>query len=343
MTISVSTAPIPAVPVTAAKLPLGEKLAPVAANFLAALESAQKPVVAKPKPVRVEKAALQTKESDPTISAPVPVLEQIAEVLAFGPPDAPIEGAPQQIAPELPQNPLAPKTISIKAGGPSFAKPAVPVTDSEEKPAPKPKPVLALNLSPDKPAEPQPQAEAPEPLQMPLAIAKPATSGAIVMERVPDQELNTQVAETAQPDPRPQAGHHTQAPQSVEHPSEIAPAEAPRVQPTNSKEITVRIADLHERATDVRFVERAGQVHVTVRTADAEFGRTIRSGVNDLITRLDHSGIRAELASESSNFKNDSRSSEDSQNESRQQQERRQQRKPQEWLEEFENQGGTSA
>jgi hypothetical protein len=91
----------------------------------------------------------------------------------------------------------------------------------------------------------------------------------------------------------------------------------------------------------VRFVERGGQVHVSVRTSDAEFGRTLRGGLNDLITRLDHAGIRAELSragSDSASFRNHSRSSEDEQSGSRSgrdQRQRRQTSQPETWMEEY--------
>src|SRR5262249_39755441 len=47
--------------------------------------------------------------------------------------------------------------------------------------------------------------------------------------------------------------------------------------------------------TDVRFVERAGEVHVMVRTTDTEMAQTLRGGLNDLVGRMEHTGIRAEV------------------------------------------------
>jgi hypothetical protein len=70
--------------------------------------------------------------------------------------------------------------------------------------------------------------------------------------------------------------------------------ELPRAVPASPSDITVRIPD-SERGTDVRFVERAGEVHVSVRTSDAGMAQTLRSGLNDFAARLEHGGIKAEM------------------------------------------------
>lgn len=76
----------------------------------------------------------------------------------------------------------------------------------------------------------------------------------------------------------------------LEHTAEPAPAPA-----SSSHDITIRIPDATERGTDVRFVERGGEVHVSVRTSDAQMAQTLRGGLSDFVSRLDHSGIRAEV------------------------------------------------
>jgi len=70
--------------------------------------------------------------------------------------------------------------------------------------------------------------------------------------------------------------------------------ELPRAVPASPSDITVRIPD-SARGTDVRFVERAGEVHVSVRTSDSGMAQTLRSGLNDFAARLEHGGIKAEM------------------------------------------------
>jgi hypothetical protein len=69
----------------------------------------------------------------------------------------------------------------------------------------------------------------------------------------------------------------------------------PAVAPKTNNDITVRIPDSTGQETAVRFVERAGEVHVSVRTGDAEMAQTLRGGLNDLVNRLDNGGIRTEV------------------------------------------------
>ena len=72
----------------------------------------------------------------------------------------------------------------------------------------------------------------------------------------------------------------------------IEPPAAPQ---TSTRDITVRVPDSTERGTDVRFLERAGEVHVSVRTSDPEMAQTLRGGLGDFVGRMEHTGIRAEV------------------------------------------------
>jgi hypothetical protein len=86
-------------------------------------------------------------------------------------------------------------------------------------------------------------------------------------------------------------------------PAHVEPAaEPPAEQPGSSRDITVRIPDATDRGTNVRFVERGSEVHVSVRTGDSELAQTLRSGLSDLTARLQHSGIQAEVWRPSSSF-----------------------------------------
>jgi len=130
----------------------------------------------------------------------------------------------------------------------------------------------------------------------------------------------------------------------------IDPPAAPA---TNSHDITIRIPDATEQGTAVRFVDRGGEVHVSVRTADTDMAQTLRGGLNDLVNRLEDGGIRTEVwqpGSGASTSQNDSHhpfadadGSNGRQNSSgsNSEQESRQQNKPR-WVEEFEGSIGNS-
>jgi hypothetical protein len=77
----------------------------------------------------------------------------------------------------------------------------------------------------------------------------------------------------------------------------------------SNRDITVRVSDGAEKPTDVRFVERNGEVHVSVRSADTEMAQSLRSGLNDLAGKLESAGIQTELwhgGSQSSSSQGDS-------------------------------------
>jgi hypothetical protein len=72
--------------------------------------------------------------------------------------------------------------------------------------------------------------------------------------------------------------------------------EPPATAPSGNHDITIRIPDSNtEQGTAVRFVERAGEVHVSVRTGDAEMAQTLRGGLNDLVNRLEDGGMRTQV------------------------------------------------
>src|SRR5579871_3952273 len=76
----------------------------------------------------------------------------------------------------------------------------------------------------------------------------------------------------------------------------IEPAASKPVEPSSSsRDFTVRIPDATERGTNVRFVERGTEVHVSVRTADSELAQLLRGGLGDLTGKLQHTGVQAEV------------------------------------------------
>ncbi len=72
----------------------------------------------------------------------------------------------------------------------------------------------------------------------------------------------------------------------------IEPAAAPAA---SSNDIRVRVPDNSGGSTEVRFVEAAGEVRVSVRTANSDLAQTLRSGLEDLSHKLSNDGVRAEI------------------------------------------------
>ncbi len=129
--------------------------------------------------------------------------------------------------------------------------------------------------------------------------------------------------------------------------------EAPPAPSSGNHDITIRIPDATtDQGTAVRFVERAGEVHVSVRTSDTEMAQTLRGGLNDLVTRLEDGGIRTQVwqpGSDASTSQNNSQQpfADPDGSKGRQyssgsnsEQESKQQNKPR-WVEELEGSIGT--
>jgi hypothetical protein len=90
----------------------------------------------------------------------------------------------------------------------------------------------------------------------------------------------------------------------------------------SNQPISVSLTSTADGPVSVRFVERSGEVHVTVRAADPVLAQDLRSGLSDLSGRLEHAGFRAEVSSQSGTDPNLRRDSEqgspDSRNSGRQ-------------------------
>ena len=69
---------------------------------------------------------------------------------------------------------------------------------------------------------------------------------------------------------------------------------APEVKPAAVRELSVRVAGEREHI-EVRMVEQNGEMRVAVRTPDVDLARGLRSGISDLVGRLEHSGYQAEV------------------------------------------------
>jgi hypothetical protein len=97
-------------------------------------------------------------------------------------------------------------------------------------------------------------------------------------------------------EPAPSSGKGDSHPVLLPAVAHIEPAASKPVEPSSSsRDFTVRIPDATDRGTNVRFVERGNEVHVSVRTADSDLAQLLRGGLNDLSGRLQHTGVQAEV------------------------------------------------
>ena len=61
-----------------------------------------------------------------------------------------------------------------------------------------------------------------------------------------------------------------------------------------TREISLRVADVDAAKVDVRLSERAGKVHVAVRTDDRELAKSLQSDLGELVGRLERKGYSTE-------------------------------------------------
>jgi hypothetical protein len=175
------------------------------------------------------------------------------------------------------------QTSSASAGASGQLDPARPnesmsVEDNSQKHAPATAgsdSAGSRNASQD--AKDQPSAEAEPAAKLePSAIAVTATSPFAASSAVSD--------------------NFNQAPSVAAQPVHLAQElEPPPAQPSSSNDFKVSIQNDHGAPTEVRFLDSGGQVKVSVRTGDSGLAETLRSGLNDLTTRLTSQGIQTEV------------------------------------------------
>jgi hypothetical protein len=131
--------------------------------------------------------------------------------------------------------------------------------------------------------------------------------------------------------------------------SDLAAAPQPRT--GAAQEISIRIAPPDSPAVDLRVVERAGQVHVDVRTSDSAMQTSLRQDLGTLTNSLERAGYHTETFTPSSILTRAAASAQtDHQQDPSQnrggtgdfsggrRQQQQQQKRPGTWLEEFEEQ-----
>lgn len=86
--------------------------------------------------------------------------------------------------------------------------------------------------------------------------------------------------------------------------------EAPAPPAGSHQSITVKVAgETAGAGIDLRFIERGGDIHLSVRTPSPEVAQELRGSLSDLANRFEHAGLRAEISSPSaadSSFSNSS-------------------------------------
>jgi hypothetical protein len=76
--------------------------------------------------------------------------------------------------------------------------------------------------------------------------------------------------------------------------ADAAPAAAPPPSPTNASDIKIALNDNGQRV-ELRVTERAGDIHVTVRTPDSQLATAMREDLPTLSSKLEQSGLHSEM------------------------------------------------
>ena len=175
----------------------------------------------------------------------------------------------------------SPASSEAKAENPKVEKARAALPSKEDKPTAIAQPML----KPSQKDLPQEKDHSPEPARTPAA--------AIVHEAEPSArngQLNAVATEATPP------ARHTESTRAGEKPSAAAAPElpeppAPRTEP--ARDISFRIASA-THPVDIKLVERAGEIHVAVRSMDPALTKSLQANVSELAGKLERSGFHAE-------------------------------------------------
>lgn len=76
-----------------------------------------------------------------------------------------------------------------------------------------------------------------------------------------------------------------------------APDQASKASPAQAREIHLRVQDAGTKSAELRVTERAGELHVTVRSNDTGLTQTLRGNLPDLMNRLEQTGWQTKVSS----------------------------------------------
>jgi nicotinate-nucleotide--dimethylbenzimidazole phosphoribosyltransferase len=144
--------------------------------------------------------------------------------------------------------------------------------------------------APASPAASVPSAPAKELRRVDLADAPPAAAprtetsraGAWALSEGPARAASQPAAET--PSRLPERLEATPIPAEEAAPKAAAPL----------KDLLVQVGQSSQESVELRVVEREGELHVAVRTGDADLAHGLRQGLPELVDHLDQGGFRAE-------------------------------------------------
>lgn len=244
----------------------------------------------------VPKAAIKQGPVPGLTQAPVPQNEKAP----VAPPAPPLE-APAAPAPNTPQQPSIRSTTPntpqephqrVAAGTPQDASRDASRDTSDDTP----RDTAPADNSPRRaPAKSDPQ----EPSASPLP-AKPLTAAASLVPEarfISGTILTPAAAALQAPVNSQPAVREEAAPLSMPEPAAPAmPAPAPATRPAAVPDINIQIARPEAPAVNIHLIERGGQVHVAVRTADTGLQTALRQDLGTLVNSLEHAGYRTEAS-----------------------------------------------
>jgi hypothetical protein len=203
--------------------------------------------------------------------------------LQAAPPDAGITPpGVESSTPEKPGQPLSgldSRTVNAEAGTPSKA---------ESTPADL---AVAVRVKAQTtPAASVPGAPAKESRRVDLADATPAAGLRTETSRAGAWVTGENPARGGS---QPTAGTASRLPERLEAPPIRAEEAAPRTA-APLKDLSIQIGQSSEESVELRVIEREGELHVAVRTGDADLAHGLRQGLPELVDHLDQSGFRAE-------------------------------------------------
>ncbi len=93
--------------------------------------------------------------------------------------------------------------------------------------------------------------------------------------------------------PQPAAGTASRPPERLEATPIRAEESAPKTA-APLKDLLVQVRQSSQESVELRVMQREGELHVAVRTGDADLAHGLRQGLPELVDRLDQGGFRAE-------------------------------------------------
>jgi hypothetical protein len=144
------------------------------------------------------------------------------------------------------------------------------------------------------PRAPLERREAPAPIEP--AAAAPAPSSPVVTQHAAPAPVHSSPAPILSPAP-PRSAPPADPAVPIARATAAAPLPPPAedAAPQPIRELSIRISDGTSRAADVRISDRAGEVRISVRSADPGLTTSLRDGLSGLASQLDRHPVSAEI------------------------------------------------